>query len=79
MNEVCGKLRVQYRTWKSGVAYMKIYHSICSLRRGYEVYRQVCSTCHSMTLVHFRELVGVTHTEEQAKLLAQQYEVRVSA
>lgn len=29
-----------------------------------------------MTLVHFRELVGVTHTEEQAKLLAQSYEVQ---
>jgi len=45
-----------------------------SIRRGYEVYRQVCSTCHSMNLVHFRELVGVSHTEEQAKALAESYE-----
>lgn len=41
----------------------------------YEVYRQVCSTCHSLELRHFRELVGVSHTEEQAKALAASYEV----
>jgi len=41
-----------------------------SLRRGFEVYRQVCSTCHSLDLVCYRHLVGVTHTEAQAKALA---------
>jgi ubiquinol-cytochrome c reductase cytochrome c1 subunit len=50
-------------------------YDTASLRRGYEVYRQVCSTCHAMKLIHFRELVGVTHTEEQAKALADSYEV----
>lgn len=47
-----------------------------SLRRGFEVYRNVCSTCHSMELVHYRELVGVTHTEVQAKALAESIEVK---
>jgi len=47
-----------------------------SLRRGYEVYRQVCSTCHSMKYLYFRNLIGVTHNEEQVKLIAKQYEVR---
>jgi len=42
-----------------------------ALRRGYEVYRQICSTCHSMRYVNFRNLVGVTHTETQAKMIAQ--------
>jgi ubiquinol-cytochrome c reductase cytochrome c1 subunit len=46
-----------------------------SLRRGYEVYRQVCSTCHSIDLIAFRNLVGVTHTEEQATILAKSFEV----
>eukprot|EP00461_Guttulinopsis_vulgaris_P000363 UN00363 len=45
-----------------------------ALRRGYEVYRQICSTCHSMRYIHFRNLVGVTHTEQQAKWIAQTYE-----
>jgi ubiquinol-cytochrome c reductase cytochrome c1 subunit len=45
-----------------------------ALRRGYEVYRQICSTCHSMRYIHFRNLVDITHTEAQAKMIAQTYE-----
>ena len=41
-----------------------------SLRRGFEVYRQVCSACHSLQWIRFRQLIGVTHTEEQARALA---------
>lgn len=41
-----------------------------SVRRGYEVYKQVCAACHSMNHTCFRHLVGVSHTEEQAKALA---------
>jgi ubiquinol-cytochrome c reductase cytochrome c1 subunit len=47
-----------------------------SLRRGFEVYRQVCSTCHSLQFISFRNLVGVTHTEAQAKALAASYKIR---
>mmetsp|Transcript_13426 Transcript_13426/g.26063 ORF Transcript_13426/g.26063 Transcript_13426/m.26063 type:complete len:291 (-) Transcript_13426:38-910(-) len=50
-------------------------YDCASLRRGYEVYRQVCSSCHSMDLICFRNLVGVTHTEEQAKMIAATYDV----
>jgi ubiquinol-cytochrome c reductase cytochrome c1 subunit len=46
-----------------------------ALRRGFEVYRQVCSTCHSLEFKSYRELIGVTHTEEQAKALARSVEV----
>lgn len=46
-----------------------------SLRRGFEVYRQVCSTCHSLKLIRFRELVGLIYTEEQGKALAASYEI----
>lgn len=41
-----------------------------SIRRGYEVYKQVCAACHSMRFIAFRNLVGVTHTEIEAKALA---------
>lgn len=47
-----------------------------SIRRGYEVYRQVCSTCHSMDFMSFRNLVGVSHTTAQAKALAASYTVK---
>jgi len=43
-----------------------------SVRRGFEVYKQVCAACHSMKFLAYRHLVGVTHTEEEAKTLAAQ-------
>jgi ubiquinol-cytochrome c reductase cytochrome c1 subunit len=46
-----------------------------SIRRGFQVYREVCASCHSLDKIAFRNLVGVTHTEEQAKKIAESYEV----
>lgn len=43
---------------------MKQIHSI---RRGYEVYKQVCAACHSMKYIAYRNLIGVSHTEAEAK------------
>eukprot|EP01031_Cornospumella_fuschlensis_P028954 gene28954-34944_t len=42
-------------------------YDYASVRRGFQVYRQVCASCHSLHKVAFRSLVGVTHSEEQAK------------
>lgn len=64
----------QHLHW-SFSGYLDAYDT-AALRRGYEVYRQVCSTCHSMDLVRFRDLVGHSHTEAQAKALAESFEVR---
>lgn len=38
-----------------------------SLRRGYQVYKQVCAACHSLGPLCYRHLVNVTHTEDEAK------------
>ncbi|XP_029442006.1 cytochrome c1, heme protein, mitochondrial isoform X2 [Rhinatrema bivittatum] len=46
-----------------------------SIRRGYQVYKQVCAACHSMDYLAFRNLIGVSHTEAEAKALAEEYEV----
>ncbi|XP_066288540.1 cytochrome c1, heme protein, mitochondrial-like [Branchiostoma lanceolatum] len=46
-----------------------------SIRRGYQVYKEVCAACHSMQYLAFRNLVGVSHTEEEAKALAEEIEV----
>ncbi|XP_014250874.1 cytochrome c1, heme protein, mitochondrial [Cimex lectularius] len=43
-----------------------------SVRRGYEVYKQVCAACHSLKYVCYRNLVGVTHTEQEAKAEAEE-------
>lgn len=31
------------------------------------VYKQVCSACHSLNGVRFREMVGIIFTEDEAK------------
>uniref|UniRef100_A0A665SW32 Cytochrome c1, heme protein, mitochondrial n=1 Tax=Echeneis naucrates TaxID=173247 RepID=A0A665SW32_ECHNA len=46
-----------------------------SIRRGYQVYKQVCSACHSMDYLAFRNLVGVSHTEAEVKAIAEEVEV----
>jgi len=38
-----------------------------SIRRGYQVYKQVCSACHSLRFIAYRNLVGVSYTEAEAK------------
>lgn len=37
------------------------------VRRGYEVYKQVCSACHAMKFVRYRHFINNFMTEEQAK------------
>jgi len=38
-----------------------------SVRRGYQVYKQVCAACHSLNYMYYREMVGQLMTEEEAK------------
>ena len=46
-----------------------------ALRRGFQVYREVCASCHSLQYIRFRELVGVTHTKEEVKQMAKEVDV----
>ena len=49
-----------------------------SLQRGYQVYTEVCSGCHSMDLLSYRNLVeegGPEFSKEQAKAMAAMFEV----
>ncbi|KAH8279000.1 hypothetical protein KR018_012244 [Drosophila ironensis] len=41
------------------------------VRRGYFIYKDVCSTCHSLQYIAYRNLVGVCMTEEEAKAQAE--------
>ncbi|XP_019168205.1 PREDICTED: cytochrome c1-2, heme protein, mitochondrial isoform X1 [Ipomoea nil] len=45
------------------------------IRRGHQVYQEVCASCHSMSLVSYRDLVGVAYTEEEVKAMAAEIEV----
>ncbi|RKP39255.1 cytochrome C1 family-domain-containing protein, partial [Dimargaris cristalligena] len=45
-----------------------------SIRRGYQVYKEVCASCHSLDRIAFRNLVGVSHTADEAKTLCEEFE-----
>ncbi|WP_428488186.1 cytochrome c1 [Rhodopila sp.] len=41
-----------------------------ALQRGFEIYSQVCSNCHSMTLMHYRDLTGIGLNTAQIQAVA---------
>lgn len=47
-----------------------------SVRRGYQVYKQVCAACHSMKYVAYREMVNTFLTEDEAKAEAAEIQVQ---
>lgn len=46
-----------------------------ALQRGYQVYKEVCASCHSMSLIRFRDLAALGFNEDEIKALAAEYEV----
>jgi ubiquinol-cytochrome c reductase cytochrome c1 subunit len=46
------------------------------LQRGLKVYKEVCSACHSMKRVAFRNMEDLGYTEAQVKAFAADYEVQ---
>ena len=41
-----------------------------SAQRGFQVYNEVCSNCHSMIHLHYRDLAGIGLSAEQIKAIA---------
>ena len=46
-----------------------------AVQRGYKVFREVCSGCHSMNLLYYRDLLDIGFSEEQIKAIASEYTV----
>lgn len=46
-----------------------------AVRRGWQVYRTICHTCHSLRYVRFMDLIDVSHTKDEVKAIAAEYEV----
>jgi ubiquinol-cytochrome c reductase cytochrome c1 subunit len=47
------------------------------LQRGFQVYKEVCSACHSLHQVAFRDLTGIGFTEPEVKAIANQWAIEV--
>ncbi len=45
------------------------------LKRGFQVYKEVCSACHSMDLIFYRDLQRIGFTEDEVKAIAAEVQV----
>ena len=46
-----------------------------AVQRGFKVYREVCSGCHSMNLLYYRDLIDIGFSDEEVKAIAAEYTV----
>jgi ubiquinol-cytochrome c reductase cytochrome c1 subunit len=46
------------------------------LQRGFQVYKEVCSACHSLRLVAFRDLAGLGYNEAEVKAIAKNWAIK---
>jgi ubiquinol-cytochrome c reductase cytochrome c1 subunit len=46
-----------------------------ALQRGFQIYSEVCSNCHSMNLLRYRDLAALGYGEDEIKAIAAQKEV----
>ncbi|XP_051176210.1 cytochrome c1, heme protein, mitochondrial [Leptopilina boulardi] len=60
--------------WSFNGGFNSLDHA--SMRRGWEVYKNVCAACHSLKYVAYRHLVNNTHTEAEAKALAEEVMIK---
>ena len=46
-----------------------------SLQRGFLIYKQVCSSCHAVKKLYYRDLAGLGYSDAQIKTIAAEYTV----
>src|SRR5438045_6287634 len=44
-------------------------------QRGFQVYKEVCSACHPVKHLYFRDLTDICYTEDEVKGIASTYQV----
>jgi ubiquinol-cytochrome c reductase cytochrome c1 subunit len=47
-----------------------------SIRRGFQVFKEVCSSCHGMNKFAFRQLTGVGYSQNEVKEIAASFDIR---
>ena len=52
------------------------HYDRAQLQRGFKVYKEVCSVCHGMKYVAFRNLEDLGYSEAQIKSIASEYKVQ---
>jgi ubiquinol-cytochrome c reductase cytochrome c1 subunit len=52
-------------------------YDLRQVQRGFQVYQEVCSSCHSLNLVAFRNLEELGYTPNEVKAIADRYKIQV--
>jgi len=73
-NASSAKLDPPEYPWSHRYPWQALDHA--SIRRGFQVYKQVCATCHSLDLVAYRNLVNTCYTEAEVKEIAASVDVQ---
>jgi ubiquinol-cytochrome c reductase cytochrome c1 subunit len=47
------------------------------LQRGFQVYKEVCASCHGLSFVAFRNLEEIGYNEDEVKAIANQWQIEV--
>jgi ubiquinol-cytochrome c reductase cytochrome c1 subunit len=50
-------------------------YNMADVQRGFQVYKEVCSNCHSLKYLSYRDLAGLGYTPDQVKAFASQFTV----
>ncbi|HEY0527177.1 MAG TPA: cytochrome c1 [Stellaceae bacterium] len=43
-------------------------------QRGFQIYKEVCSNCHAINMIHYRDLTGIGFNEDEVKAIAAGYQ-----
>ncbi len=44
-------------------------------QRGFQIFQEVCSSCHSLNLIHYRQLSALGFSKEEIKIIAAEHEI----
>ena len=71
--QAASEVHIPEQSWPHGGIFGTIDRA--SAQRGFQVYKEVCASCHSAHLVPIRTLAGIGFSEDELKALAAGYEV----
>ncbi|MGY8961943.1 MAG: cytochrome c1 [Rhodospirillales bacterium] len=68
-----GEVKLDHQEWSFDGVFGRFDRQ--QLQRGFQVYREVCASCHSLDYIAFRNLEAIGYSEDQTKVLASEYTI----
>ncbi|HEU0069674.1 MAG TPA: cytochrome c1 [Alphaproteobacteria bacterium] len=73
-NAAEGEVKLQRQSWAFDGPFGT--YDRAALQRGFQIYKEVCSACHAVSLVAYRNLSALGFSEAEVKAIAAAYEVQ---